>query len=107
MRIRLCAIGELNEGEMKAVRPPEHEPVAVYKVEGKFYATDDTCTHARASLSEGGWLDGHCVICPVHSGEFDIRTGAPLCFPVETPLAVYTVEERDGYVWADIERQAR
>ena len=36
--------------------------IAVFNVDGAFYAMDDTCTHAGGPLSEGE-LDGTVVTC--------------------------------------------
>lgn len=49
-------------------------PIAVYNLAGEFFATDDTCTHAHAPLSEGE-ISGDEIVCPLHFATFDIRTG--------------------------------
>lgn len=97
----LVAEAELAEESMRQVRVPGKEPIAVYRVEGRCYATQDTCSHALASLA-GGWLMDHEVICPVHEGRFDIRDGKPQCFPVTEPLRVFPVAIVDGFVCADL-----
>jgi nitrite reductase/ring-hydroxylating ferredoxin subunit len=53
----------------------EDEKVAVYNVEGKFYATQDRCSHTGWPLSDGGELSGHHVTCPLHNWCYDITTG--------------------------------
>ncbi|MFP6744644.1 MAG: Rieske 2Fe-2S domain-containing protein, partial [Alphaproteobacteria bacterium] len=45
------------------------EYVAIYNVDGTYYATDDICTHEFASLCEG-FIDGDIVECPLHAGQF-------------------------------------
>lgn len=79
-------------------------PVAIWHTEGgEFYATDDTCTHAQASLSEGG-LEGHLCICPRHGARFDVRTGAVRALPAVVPLRTYPVRvEGDAILidWTD------
>jgi nitrite reductase/ring-hydroxylating ferredoxin subunit len=74
-------------------------PVALYRLEDGFYATQDTCTHAVASLSDG-YLEGDEIECPLHAGRFCVRTGAAKGFPADTPLAVYPVrvEGQDIFV---------
>lgn len=64
--------------------------IAIYNVDGQYYATDDVCTHAYARLSLG-FLEGHEIECPLHFGRFDIRTGKGLCAPIETDLRTYKV----------------
>ncbi len=73
----------------------DSEPVAVWNIEGQYYATSDTCTHEEASLSEGD-LWGEVVECPLHGAQFDVRTGAVLSLPAMYPLATYPVKVEDG-----------
>jgi nitrite reductase/ring-hydroxylating ferredoxin subunit len=68
----------------------DNEAVAVFLVNGQFYATSDSCTHAGGPLSEGK-LDGQMVICPWHSSCFDVTNGEVLCGPAEEPLKTFKV----------------
>ena len=52
----------------------EEIPVAVFNVDGTFYAIHNTCTHAGGPLSDG-ILDGTTVMCPWHGWAFDVTTG--------------------------------
>lgn len=69
--------------------------IALYRVNDVVYATDDTCTHAEASLCEGAY-HGYVVTCPRHGGQFDIRTGQAVKMPAITPLDVFPVR-LEGY----------
>ena len=60
--------------------------IAIFNVDGTFYAIDDICPHAGASLCEGE-VSGTKVTCPWHAAEFDLRSGAPL----RPPEAVFAV----------------
>jgi nitrite reductase/ring-hydroxylating ferredoxin subunit len=62
--------------------------IAIYNIDGTFYATDDTCTHGLSSLSEGE-LDGDVVECGLHFGAFHVPTGKPVGAPCSVPLKVY------------------
>jgi len=42
--------------------------------DGEVFAMEDACNHAGASLAEG-WLEGDCVVCPMHAYVFELRTG--------------------------------
>ena len=53
--------------------------VLVVNIDGIYYAVNDTCTHAGASLSEGS-LDGTVVTCGWHGAKFDCKTGKSFCF---------------------------
>lgn len=86
----VAATGDVQEGEAIVVQVAG-EPVALFKLDGNFYATHDRCTHGRASLAEGFVEDG-CVECPLHEGRFDIRTGAALSGPVRHAVRTYAVK---------------
>ncbi|MGC8488636.1 MAG: non-heme iron oxygenase ferredoxin subunit [Clostridia bacterium] len=59
-----------------------------------FFAIDNLCTHAEASLSEGA-QDGRVLECPRHGGRFDIETGAAVHYPAFAPVRTYPVR-REG-----------
>ena len=44
---------DLKEGQIERIDLDGHEPIALYKVDGQIYATEDTCSHGAASLAEG------------------------------------------------------
>jgi nitrite reductase (NADH) small subunit/3-phenylpropionate/trans-cinnamate dioxygenase ferredoxin subunit len=48
--------------------------VALFNVDGTFYAIDNTCPHAGGPLGEGR-LDGTIVECPWHGWKFDVVSG--------------------------------
>jgi nitrite reductase/ring-hydroxylating ferredoxin subunit len=48
--------------------------LAVVLHKGKVYALNATCTHQGGPLEEGS-VDGDELICPWHSGAFNIMTG--------------------------------
>ena len=64
--------------------------IALYKVEGTIYATDNICTHGHARLCDG-FLDGHEIECPLHQGKFDVCTGQALCAPLTDNIKTYAV----------------
>jgi len=81
-------------------------PLAVYNIDGRFYATSDTCTHATASLSEGEIVDGDLIACPVHDGQFHIPTGQAVSFPCTVDLRTYKVIEEGDDVIADLDAES-
>ncbi|NJN84936.1 MAG: Rieske 2Fe-2S domain-containing protein [Caldilineaceae bacterium] len=85
---------ELPPGQIRRVSV-EGEPVAVYNVEGAYYATHDECPHAFGPLSEGR-LEGNQVICPWHDSCFDVTNGQVMCGPATEPIRTYAVTIEDG-----------
>lgn len=100
-RIRVCDVTELEPGEAR--RLDCDPPIAVYNVDGEFYATADTCSHDKSSLAEG-YLDGDQVECAWHFAKFCIRTGQVLGPPASRDIATYPVVVEEGviYVNADV-----
>lgn len=90
-----CSTEGLADGEIRKCPGQNGHAIAIYRQNGQLFATQDRCTHAMASLSEG-WLEGYEVFCPVHDARFDIRTGQALCFPATDPLVTYEVVANDN-----------
>jgi len=99
--ILACKVDELSDGQSLKV---EHQPsdIAIHRVDGEFYATDDLCTHEDWSLGEDGDLEDHKIICCLHQASFDVRTGEVVDFPATEPLKTYPVRIADGEVWVDV-----
>ncbi len=94
--IELCAKADIGEGEVIKVETGDLE-LAVYRVEGAFYVTDNNCTHGPGELSEG-YLDGHVIECDFHQGCFDIRDGKVVAPPCMIPVKTYRVVPHDTAV---------
>ena len=71
------------------------EEIAIFNVDGQFFATSDVCSHDEASLSDGE-LFGHVVECPLHGARFDVRTGKVLSLPAVYPVKNFEVRVVDG-----------
>ena len=74
--------------------------ILIANVDGNYFALDDTCPHAGASLSEGK-LEGCTLICGWHGAQFDCSNGKLVKFPAKiNDLKSYNVviESDDLYV---------
>jgi len=71
--------------------------VALHLVDGQVYATSNVCTHADAKLSDGV-IEGFEVLCPLHGGSFDVRTGEAVRPPCVEPIATYRTKVESGRV---------
>ena len=68
----------------------------------RFAVIDNSCPHASGNLAAGA-LEGCIVQCPWHQWEFDVLTG--ICTRSEAArVATYSVQVRDGWVYADLPR---
>ncbi len=100
--IDIGADGELLPGEFKVVWDGD-TPIAVYNIDGNFYAVEDTCTHDGGDLA-GGQVFGFEVECPRHGARFDLRTGAVTNPPAVEPIASFPVKAEDGHLWTRDDR---
>lgn len=100
--IPLCPAEDILEDEIKLAELADGRKLALYNLHGNFYATDDTCTHEEASLSDEGAIDGDEVICGWHFCGFDIATGAATNSPCSEPLQSYPVKVVDGVVHVEL-----
>jgi 3-phenylpropionate/trans-cinnamate dioxygenase ferredoxin subunit len=97
--IRICDAEAIPRGHAARVEIGDL-PIAVFNVNGDFYALDDTCSHAMASLSEGELHSETCAVeCPLHGSQFDLRTGEPISLPAVEPVRVHEVAVRGGELW--------
>ena len=53
------------------------QKVALFNLDGSYYAIGDSCTHVGGPLSDGE-VDGKVVTCPLHGAQFDVTTGGVL-----------------------------
>jgi nitrite reductase/ring-hydroxylating ferredoxin subunit len=98
----LCTSDQVAPTSVVRVDLPDGLSVAVYNLDGSYYATDNLCTHGDASLAEGV-VEGDNIMCPFHGGTFDIRTGEPTAPPCVMPLRTYPVTVEDGQLFAEVE----
>jgi nitrite reductase/ring-hydroxylating ferredoxin subunit len=86
---KAAEIGELATKDVVGVEVNGQE-IAIYKLDGAFYATGNICTHQFAFMSEG-YVENGCIECPLHQGLFDIKSGTVVDGPPEQPLATFPV----------------
>ncbi len=54
--------------------------IALFNVDGTYYAIDNTCVHRGGPLGEGE-LEGEEVTCPWHGWRYNVKTGACVTNP--------------------------
>ena len=87
--IKVASAADLAPGEAKCVEVAGKK-LALFNVEGNFYAIDDTCTHRGGPLSQGE-VNGMVVTCPFHGARFDVTTGQVLGPPAARGVGRYDV----------------
>jgi len=96
---------EIDPGECKVV-DADDVMIAVFNIDGEFYAIEDVCTHDGGDLATGD-VEGDVIICPRHGAKFCIKTGEvrepPAYEPVDTfPVRIVSdrIQVRD-HRWDD------
>jgi len=95
--VRVAGVGDIPDPGARVVEVDD-EVIALFHVEGAYYAIDDVCTHDGGPLASGE-LVGHKVACPRHGARFDIRTGAALSMPAVRATRAHDVRIEGGEVW--------
>jgi nitrite reductase/ring-hydroxylating ferredoxin subunit len=86
---------DLRAGTCKTIDLPEGRELALYNIDGEFYATENFCPHKGARLADG-ILCQHVIECDLHGWQFDVRTGQ--CLTVTERLKTYEVVVEDGVI---------
>jgi 3-phenylpropionate/trans-cinnamate dioxygenase ferredoxin subunit len=100
--VTVCRVDELPPGAHRVV-DVDGAPVAVFNLEGQFYAIEDVCTHDGGILT-GGPIEGDQIVCPRHGARFCIRTGAALTPPAFEATASFPVRVENGEIQVRDER---
>ena len=81
-RLRIASRDEVPPGSGKVV-VAGGRVLALFNVEGEFYAVDNSCPHRGGPLGEGH-LQGKVVTCPWHGWQFDLTCGVSPLNPRHT-----------------------
>jgi NAD(P)H-dependent nitrite reductase small subunit len=89
-------VEDVPPGRGATVELKSGKELALYHINGEFYAIENFCPHKGASLADGQ-LCGHAVRCDWHGWRFDVRTGACVNHP-NSPVEIYEVRIEDGWI---------
>jgi nitrite reductase/ring-hydroxylating ferredoxin subunit len=98
--VKVGTTGDLAPGQGRKVEAGGKK-IALFNVDGTYYAIDDTCTHRGGPLSEGE-LSGNEVTCPWHGAIFDVTTGKVLGPPATKGVARYNVRVSGNSIEVEI-----
>ncbi len=80
--------------------------IAVYNMDGVFYAIKDACPHAEYPLAKGT-LRGEIVSCSSHNWQFSVKTGKCIRADHEVDISnlairTFPVEMRGDEIWVKV-----
>ena len=93
-RVKVASVDDVPAGEGR-VFEVHGRTVAIFNVDGRFYALDNECPHRGGPLGEGD-LEGCIVTCPWHAWQYDVRTGESITDDLK--VARYDVKVEGGDV---------
>jgi NAD(P)H-dependent nitrite reductase small subunit len=85
----VCKVSDIPSGTGKCIEHRD-KPIAVFNVNGRFYAINHTCPHRGGPLAEGT-LEGNVVACPWHGWTFCVDSGLA-DHPGGHSVATYEIE---------------
>ena len=98
--VRAMAASDLAAGQCAEVTVG-NTSVAIYNVEGTFYATSNLCLHRGGPLGQG-LLEGHAVMCPWHAWSWDVKTGENVANG-SLRIPTYEVKVEGGQVFVKVD----
>ena len=98
--IKVVSTSDLKPGENKVVSVNGTD-VALFNVEGEFYAISNTCLHRGGPLGEG-FLEDDVVTCPWHGWRYNVKTGQNVMIPT-AKVATYQVKVENDDVLVSLE----
>lgn len=98
-RVRIGQAADVPVGTGRVVEAAGRT-LAVFNVDGTFYAIDNECSHRGGPLGEGD-LEGSIVLCPWHAWRWDVSTGANVNNPA-VKVACYPVTEEEGSLFVSL-----
>ena len=81
MWTEVAKVADVAAGGLKFVRLGGVQGVLA-NCDGTFHAVSRRCGHMNAPLDQGT-LAGHVLTCPLHFGQFDVRDGSVLAYPLD------------------------
>ena len=98
--VKVATTDEVEPGKPKLVEVNGRK-VALFNLDGTFYAIDDFCTHRGAPLSEGEVM-GTDVQCPWHGAMFNITTGEASGPPADTGVDTFNVRVEGSNIEVEV-----
>ena len=71
--VKVAKVNEMPPGTAREFQA-DGRMIALFNVDGSFYAVDNTCLHRGGPLGQGT-LEGEVVTCPWHGWQYNVKSG--------------------------------
>jgi len=99
--VKVAEVTEVGPGEGKTIEV-EGLSLALFNVDGTYFAIANACTHVGGPLGEGA-LIGKEVTCPLHGAQFDVMSGKVLGGPAGNDVKSFPVSLEGDDVMVELE----
>jgi nitrite reductase (NADH) small subunit len=99
-KFKLAQRNDVPDGQRGLVVEAAGREIAIFSVEGQFYAVENRCLHQGASLGDG-FLEGVCITCPWHGWQYDVVSGA-YCNNPKLKLRSFALRLEGEDIWVEI-----
>jgi nitrite reductase (NADH) small subunit len=98
--LKICKVNDIpiNKGKEFNVNGIK---IAVFNVNGKFYAIEALCRHQDGPLADG-ILKGEVIECPWHFWHYNVRTGELLDFLKNVKLTTFNVYVKGDELYIEL-----
>ncbi len=97
--VKVANASEVPAGKAKAVTA-NGTAIALYNVNGKFYATQNNCLHRGGPLGEGT-LDNETITCPWHGWQYNVKDGQNKANPA-IKLKLFRTEVKGEEIYVEV-----
>ena len=97
---KVATVDELKHGSSKIVEVDGND-IAVFNIDGVFFAISNICPHRGGSLADGSVENG-IVTCPLHGWQFNLKDGSNALMPGPN-VSCYKVKVEDGDVFVEVD----
>jgi nitrite reductase/ring-hydroxylating ferredoxin subunit len=98
-KVKVASASEIPPGQRLVVEAGGKQ-IAIFNVNGKLVACDNTCLHRGGPLGEGD-IEELIVTCPWHGWQYDLATGECLMNP-KAKIPLYRVAVEGDGVWVEV-----
>jgi nitrite reductase (NADH) small subunit len=98
-KVKVATKDAVPDGEGRVVEAGGRT-LALFNVDGTYYALDNSCAHRGGPLGEGE-VDGTVVTCPWHGWRWNVTTGANANNPA-VKVACFPVSVESGQVFVEL-----
>jgi nitrite reductase/ring-hydroxylating ferredoxin subunit len=98
--VKVASANEIAPGSAKQIEI-NGKTIALFNLDGNYYALDNECTHRGGPLAEG-YLTGESVTCPWHGAQFNLKTGAVESPPAAKGVVKYNVRVQGSNIEVEV-----